>query len=788
MLKSYLKIALRNFLKEKFYSMLNIIGLAVGIAVVLVISLFLYQELRYDVFHSKAARIYRLGTHLEFRETIADLNATFPAYAKALEEDLVEVESAVRVLPKHGQIFRRNDTMLSEDNVYFVDSNFFQLFDYKVLYGDPFNALNKHNTILLTPSTAAKLFSNISPEKIVGETVLMNNDLYEITGIVEDAPENSHMKFSSLASLPSVREGRTHDWDNLNLSCYVLLKEGHTIESLLSHHDDVMRTHVKSYDELEKEGIVMAPIAHKLTDIHLTSALQGEFREAGSITNIYIFGVVALVVLILASVNFVNLVTARSANRAKEVGVRKVMGSAASTLRRQFIVESILFVAIATILALGCVELLRGPFEVFSGLRLPFEVLITKEFTLAVVLFVALLGIAAGTYPAFYLASFRPAMVLKGKGSKGVGVAKLRNGLVILQFAVSMVLITCTLVVQKQLDFMRSVKLGFDKENVLIIDNADRLRNQQVFLNAVRALPEVKMAGVATHRPIDDYDGMLVTSQDDKENRKLVHFSRVDHDFLPLMEYELVAGRFFSRDFPSDSAAAVVNEKAAALLFNGDPIGKTLENDMHYTVIGVIKNFNFESLKNDIKPLVFYLQPNQRYVHVRLQPGDFSKAIARLEMEWKKTASEVPFSYSFLDQSYDNLYKQEIQLGMLFSVFTMLALLIACLGLIGLAAYTAQQRKKEISVRKVLGASVPMIVALLSKQFIKLVIISFLVALPIAWYLTREWLDSFAFKTEVPVYITVAGGVAVIIVAFASVFYQSIRAGFTNPVESLKEE
>jgi putative ABC transport system permease protein len=788
MFQSYLRICLRNFIKEKFYSMLNLLGLAVGLVVVLLISLFVYQQLSYDQFHSKADRIYRLATHVEIGGTVADLNATFPPYANALEADMPEVEKATRVLLRNGTVFKVNETISTEDNIYFVDPDFFELFDCDILYGKSDGSLTSPHSIVLTPGLAAKLFKDKDLSDIVGQPVSINNEIYQVTALVKDPVQNSHMKFQALASLSSVPVGKDETWNSLNVSTYILLQDRASIQAFLAKHDDFMRSHLQGFDDLQKEGIVMNPIAQRLTDIHLNSNLQGELQPSGSMGNIYIFSAVALVVLLLACVNFINLVTARSANRAREVGVRKVMGSAVSSLRKQFIIESTLMVFVAMLIALGCIELLRVPFEFMSGVKLPFDLLIHPEYLSGLLIFILVLGAIAGTYPAFYLSSFNPSEVLKGQLKSGLRGGKLRNILVVVQFTISIVLITCTLVVQRQLNFMRSKKLGFDKENVLIIDNGDKLANQEAYLNAIRSLPFVKMAGVATHRPVDDYDGMFITSEDDKDNRKLVSYSRVDYDFLPMMNYEMVAGRTFSREFLSDSAAVVINERAAALLFNGDPVGKKLNNGIDYTVVGVVRDFNFESLKNNIKPLVFYLHPNQRYIHVRLQPGDFHKAIAALQSSWKAHSQDTPFSYSFLDETYDALYKQESQLGTLFATFTGLALFIACLGLIGLAAYTAQQRKKEISVRKVLGASMSAIVQLLSIQFFKLVLLSFAIAVPIGYLLIREWLGGFAFKTDVPPALMLSGGAIVLISAFAAVAYQSVRAGLTNPIDSLKQE
>jgi putative ABC transport system permease protein len=788
MLKSYFKIALRNFIKEKFYSTLNLLGLAVGLAVVLLISLFIYQQLSYDRFHTNADRIYRMATHVEIGGVSSDINATFPPYADALEHDMPEVEVATRVLERNGTVFKLKETVITEDNIYYVDADFFKVFDCKFFHGTPDAALKNPHSIILTPVLATKLFKSKSLADIIGESITINNEVYQVTGVVDEPPQNSHLKYEALASLSSLRIGRDETWNSLNVTTYVLLQDGSSINSLLSKHADFMRSHLEGYDDLRKEGIVMDPIAHTLTDIHLKANLQGEFEPSGSMTNIYIFSVVALVVLLLACVNFVNLVTARSTNRAKEVGVRKVMGSGVSSLRKLFIIESIFMVFIAMLIALGCIELLRSPFELITGIRLPFDLLIQLPYLSVLVLFIFVLGLAAGSYPAFYLSSFNPSDVLKRQLKSGQGSGKLRNVLVVVQFTISIILITCTLVVQRQLNFMKSKKLGFDKENVLIIDNGDKLESQDSYLNDIRSLPFVKMAGVATHRPVDDYDGMFVTSEDDKDHRKMINYSRVDHDFLKLMNYQVVSGRIFSQAFLSDSAAVVINEKAAAMLFNDNPLGKKIDNGIAYTVIGVVKDFNFESLKNDIKPLAFFLDPHQRYIHVRLHAGDFQQVITSLKHIWEKHSTDTPFSYSFLDETYDALYRQETQLGTLFTIFTGLALFIACLGLIGLAAYTAQQRKKEISVRKVLGASMPVIVRLLSMHFLKLVFISCVLAIPFGYFLISRWLDGFAFKTDVPVTLMVSGGVIVIVVAIAAVAYQSIRAGLTNPIDSLKQE
>jgi putative ABC transport system permease protein len=447
-------------------------------------------------------------------------------------------------------------------------------------------------------------------------------------------------------------------------------------------------------------------------------------------------------------------------------------------------------VFVDTLLALGLVELLRKPFNEASGKELPFEILLTPYYLFTLFLFVIVLGILSGSYPAFFLSSFKPVQVLKGKVRAGFRSSNLRNVLVTLQFVISIVLITCTLVVQHQLNFMRAKKLGFDKENILIIDNAHMLASQQGFINSLQSMPAVQGAAAARNMPVDDYDGIPATTEEGREDKKLLNMSSVDHDFLLLLKYEFVAGRNFSKDIAADSDAVILNERAATFLFGDKAEGKKMYYDGTdpYTVIGVVKDFNFESLKNEVRPLVFFLSPDERYLHVRLNPGDYTEAIAAIQSLWKKQNADIPFSYSFLDEEYNNLFKEEAKLGTLFSIFTGLAIFIACLGLMGLAAYMAEQRKKEFSVRKVLGATVSQVVLLMSREYASIMIVSLVLALPIAYYTMIRWLDAFAYKDDISMLTLIGGGVLAIVIALLTVSYQAIRAALLNPVDSLKEE
>jgi len=792
MIRNLFKVAIRNFFRERFYTFLNVTGLAIGIAVAMLITIYIVNELSYDRFHAKADNTYRLVSHLQLGSNRFDGNSTFPPMAEALQNNIPEIAHAMRLTQRNGLIYKLDDTAFNERNTFFADSNFFKVFDFKLIAGDPTTALVGHNKIVLTPAIAQKYFKTTEWDQVIGRSLQIGDDVVQVTGIVEEAPANSHFHYASIASITLIPSGRDETWNAMNLSTYLVLKDGTSIGSVLEKIPDVIEEQNPGFKDLPNQGITLTFDALALKEIHLQGKGQGEFEPNGDTATLYIFGIVALVVLALACVNFVNLTTARSANRAKEVGVRKVLGSGAHQLIRQFTLESIITVAIATLISLGLVELARVPFVSLTGRELVFDFFLQPIGIASMVVFVIFLGILAGSYPSFFLSRLKPSVVLKGDVRSGFKSSKLRNSLVTLQFTISIVLISCTLVVQQQLKFMRSKKLGFEKENVLVLRNADRVGSQQSMINELRQLPSVQAVASAEFRPIDDYDGTVAVTEDDQETRKLVRTCHADFDYIPTVGIELTKGRNFSRDFVSDSSAVILNESAASYLFEGDPLGKNVylaDNtaSRKLTVVGVVRDFNFQSLKDAVSPLVFMLENDQQNLHVRLNPGNYDESLAAIESIWTKHA-DVSFDYTFLDESYNNLFKEESRLGTLFSVFTGLALVIACLGLIGLAAYMSEQRNKELSIRKVLGATAMQIVVLLSKDFTKLILLSAVLGMPIAYYAMHTWLTGYAYKTNLDIYLFIGSGASVLLVALLAVSYQSIRAALVNPVESLKNE
>lgn len=792
MIRNLLKVALRNFAREKFYTFLNVAGLAVGIAVAMLITIYIVNELSYDRFHTKADRTFRLVSHLQLGANRFDGNSSFPPMAEALQHNIPEIEHALRMTQRNQLVYKQDDIAFNEANTFFADSNFFKVFDFELIAGDPATALVGQNKIVLTPAIAQKYFKTSEWEEVLGRSLQIGDDLVQVTGILKEAPANSHFHPISVASITVLPSGRDETWNSMNLSTYLVLKKGTSIESVLEKIPNVIEMENPGYKDLPTQGITLTFDALSLTEIHLSGKAQGEFGPNGEWATLYIFGIVALVVLTLACVNFVNLTTARSANRAKEVGVRKVLGSGLHQLIRQFTLESIITVSMATLISLGLVELARIPFVSLTGQQLTFDYFVQSRGIALLVAFVILLGILAGSYPSFFLSRLRPSEVLKGSFRSGFKSSKLRNSLVILQFTISIVLISCTLVVQQQLSFMRSKKLGFNKENVVVLKNADRVDNQQSLINELKQLPAVQAVASAQFRPIDEYDGTVAVTEDDQETRKLVRTCYADFDYIPTVGMEIKSGRNFSRDFISDSSAVIINETAASYLFGTDPLGKIVymadeKASGKNTVIGVVKDFNSGSLKEKVSPMIFILSNNQPNLHMRLNPGNYDESLAAIESIWKQHA-DVSFDYTFLDESYNNLFKGETRLGTLFTVFTGLALMIACLGLIGLAAYMSEQRNKELSIRKVLGATASQIVVLMSKDFTRLVLFSALVGMPVAYFAMKEWLGGYAYRTELNIYSFVASSVLVLLVAMMAVSYQSIKAALINPVESLKNE
>jgi putative ABC transport system permease protein len=814
MIRNYIKIAFRNLFKDRFYSLLNILGLSIGITTSMLIMLFISDELSYDKFHKNADDIYRITTKGKLGdEQVMNVAVTGAPVAETVKSYIPEVESVTRLQPER-LVFTHKEESLKEDKILLADSTFFDVFSFKLLEGDREKVLTDPYSIVMTEETAVRYFGKKAVERgdVMGQLLKAGNDTYAVTGIVENVPHNSHFDFDMLVSMSSQPDANNPIWINMNYYTYVKLADGTEPANL----EDKLRDLVKQYvipqviaylhfpdmeytdDQLDQNfKYQLQPI----TDIHLRSNLHGELKANSDIQYVYIFSAIAVFILLIACINFMNLATARSAKRAKEVGIRKTLGSSIKLLISQFMFESLLFIVISMLIALGLTEAFRIPFNTISGKSLSFNIF-QEPWILGLIFgIIVLVTLLAGSYPAFYLTRFKPVDVLKGTLHSGSRGSVFRSSLVVFQFIISIGLIVCTILVFKQMHYIRNKDVGFGKENVVILNNGYNLgERSEVVKQQIINLDQVTSASFATHVPSQLYWSSAHKAEGDMESDHIVFFSLVDYDYQETLKLDMQYGRFFSRDFPSDSSAIIINE-AAAYVFGWteddgkEAIGKYIETiraadggRSRFEVIGVVRNFNFETLKNEVRPMAMYLNTRGPYLVVRTKPGNPKEVISSIRKIWVEQAPWAPFEYNFLDEQYNRMFDKEARLGTVFTIFTMLAILVACLGLFGLAAYTSEQRTKEIGIRKAMGASTSNVVGMLTKEFTKLVLISFLLAIPIAWYFMHEWLKAFAYKTDIGVWPFLVAGLMAILISWLTVSYQSIRAAKANPVESLRNE
>ncbi|WPP48825.1 ABC transporter permease [Catalinimonas niigatensis] len=797
MLRNYLKVALRNLQKRPFYTSINVFGLAMGMACTMLITIYILNELSYDRFHEKADRIYRLATHLEMGESGFTGAAVSPAVAGPFQEEIPEVEMVVRINQGDNKIFRKDELVIKENKVLTADSGFFQMFSFPLLKGDPARVLQDPTSVVMTENAARKYFQEKDP---IGQHIRIDDQLFQVTGIMAPVPANAHFQFEIVYSFLSDPKSKIENWGNINAATYFLLEENASIEAVNARLDPLLKKYLREYEMFKSLGYVVEMFTQPLTDIHLHSHMLGEFEPNGNVKYLYIFGAIALFILLIACINFMNLATARSADRAKEVGVRKTMGSARSMLVRQFLIESLLLSLISMILALGLAELLRIPFSKIAAkeIQLP---LLDAWFIPAVLLLGLIVGILAGSYPAFYLTKFKPVEVLKGRLAIGSKNSWLRNSLVIFQFVISIMLIVCTLMVYEQLQFVRNKDLGFSKDNVIVLSNGKALgTNTETFHNTLMGLSAVQGVSFTDVAPLAGYDatGFIPATESDSgvayldEHALVLSYLQVSHDYLPTMDIRLKEGRNFSRAMTSDSVNRVVilNEQAVRTMGLHQPIGSKLliGGEFVAEVVGVVEDFHFKSLHTAVEPLVLALSDEHNFVEVKIASDNLQQTLALLEEQWNLHADGTPFDYNFLDEDFDALFRADQRVGMIFGGFTSLAILIACLGLLALAAFMAEQRTKEIGIRKVMGASVKSIMLLLSKDFTKLVIIAFVLAIPLAYFAIQQWLNDFAYKIDIGMASFIVAGILALLIAILTVSYQSFKAAIANPVDSLRDE
>jgi putative ABC transport system permease protein len=803
MIKNYIKIALRNIIKHKGFSAINIAGLAIGIACSILILVFVAHELSYDTFHEKADRTYRLAVRAMIGNTKINQTYSSSETFRRLLEDFPEIEAGVKFLNLGRTPIRLDDKTFFESRFFAADATFFDIFSFPLIQGDPKTALKNPNSMVITKDSALKYFGTVDA---VGKILRADFSYgpgsvdFEITGVSENVPANSHFHYDLLSSsetFPSFINDT--GWTSNNFITYVVLKTGTTQEWFDEQLKAFTRKHMggEQFDAWIAKGNSWEYFLQPLTKIHLTSDLNGEFEANGNETYVYIFSVLSIIILLIACINFMNLSTAKSSLRAKEVGMRKVVGSGKSRLVLQFLNESIVLSYIALAIGVILAIVLLPLSDNLIGRPIQIKYFNTLGMIPLLLALGLIVGIISGSYPAFFLSSFKPIAALKGNKTSGKTGSWLRNILVIAQFTISIFLIIGTLVVNQQLKFFQNKKLGFDKEQVLVISNPGSLGDKTIpFKDELRKQPDVINVSGSTTLPGQSFSNFGFGAEGVDEQFTL-NLCICDYNFLDTLKIDMDRGRFFSKEFTTDSHAAVLNEKAVELLGWDDPIGKRINNWSRnrgdFVVIGVIKDYHYESLHQEIRPQALFLSTGyytrvESFISVRLNTANISETIGRIENAWKTFAPQTPFQYSFLDKDYENLYVNEKQTRQLFSIFSFLAIFIACLGLFGLASFIADQKTKEIGIRKVLGASVVKIVKNLNKSFLKWVLIANLVAWPIAWFAMNRWLENFAYRIGLSWWMFVLSAVLAVIIALITVSFQTVKAALKNPIESLRYE
>jgi len=811
MFRNYLKIAYRNLLRSKAFSTINIVGLSLGLATCMIISLFVLDELSFDRFHEKADRIVRVTFRANMGGNKIEEASVMPPTAQTMQRDYPEVLEATRLRTAGAFIIEKKEKVFKEEGVAFADSNFFQVFSFPLVIGHPQTALIKPNTLVISEKMAQKYFGNQDP---VGKTLQTKNyeEVLEVTGVMADMPANSHFHFDFIIAMAGLPEARINSWMQSEFYTYLVLPAGYDFQKLQAKLPQMVEKYLgpgiqqafgMSFSKFKQEGNDLGLFLQPLTDIHLRSDFDYDIAASGDVRYVYIFGAIALFMLLIACINFMNLSTAGASKRAREVGIRKVMGSVKSTLIGQFLLESILLTGVALVLAVVIVVLALPFFNDLTdkNLRLSFT---TMPWLLPGLLLLGLVvGVLAGSYPAFFLSSFKPISVLKGgsnpsslsRGRRSIG---LRGTLVVVQFCISIILIVGTTVVYQQLQFIQNTKLGYDKEQVLVLQATYRLgQNEALLKKQLLQDSRVVNATVSGYVPAGpSFNNNFMVYGDDRANDYIKGICYVvDEDYIPTLGMEMVAGRNFSPEFGTDSSGIIINETAAKQMgWGNDAIGHTVTSPNNdgskaaYRVIGVVKDFNFKSLHERIGPLMLTLGPNSGAMLAKVKTRDIPSLLQSVEKQWNALAPDAPIEYSFLEENFNNTYRAEQKTGRVLGLFAVLTIFVACLGLFGLATFTAEQRTKEIGVRKVLGASVSGIVALLSKDFLKLVAISILIASPIAWYAMNAWLQDFAYKIDIGWWVFALAGLLAVGIALFTVSFQSVRAALRNPVESLRND
>jgi putative ABC transport system permease protein len=808
MLKDFFINLARHIRKRKGYYILNIGGLAIGLTSFIFISLYVINELTYDRFHRNHQNIYRIKITGQFAGGVLDQAVTAAPMAQAILTDYPEVLETVRIRDLGDWLIRFGDIKFNETGVLFADSTFFNVFDFRLLRGDPKTALVRPRSMVLSETFAQKYFGDQNP---IGKRLNVESDtvFYTVTGVIQNIPENSHLRFDMLASMSTYPAmANSQEWISHSFHTYMVVQEGTDRKMLQEKFQEMVIKYVgpqlkqiigQTIEDFRKAGNDFTYVPEPISDIHLKGATQYNLEPPGSLTTVYIFGAIAVLILVIAIINYVNLATAKSASRAKEVGIRKVSGGSKAGLIIQFLSESLLVVFMAGLLALILVYVLLPVFSQIAGKQVSMLLVPGACGVTAIIALLFFVGIASGFYPAFVLASFNPVDVLKGTLSPGSMSKRLRAVLVIFQFTVSIIIIVGSIIVYRQLDFLTNKDLGFGKENLVILKRVDSFwRQKEAFRNQLLEIPGIKNVGFSRNIPGTNFSNNAFFNDNDPERKTyLINQAQVSLDYPEALGVRLAAGRFFSREFGTDSLSIMINEAAVKSLGLIDPVGKYIlqprgpQQFQRLQIIGVMKDFNIESMHKEITPVCFTVMGpggGDQYATLRLTGTDIPGTLRAIEETWGKFTSIQPFQSDFFTDLWDNQYLSEMRTGKIFIVFSLLAVFIACLGLLGLVAYITNKRTREIGIRKTYGASAESVLGLLSREVIYLILIASFFAYPVAFFGSRYWLEGFATRVSVNPLIFILATLIMLVIGWLSASYQTLRAAGYNPSRALREE
>jgi len=789
MIKNLLKIAIRHIRKHPGYSILNVLGLALGISSALFLIIYVSDEVSYDRYHENADRIYRVSSKITETDDQFTWNVAQIPMGPQVVQDYPEVQSFVRFINMPRALYKFEDKEYIEENFYYADSTLFDIFTYKVIRGEVKSAVSDPKKIVLTETAAGRYFGSADP---IGKTLTAGDNTYEVTGVIEDVPSNSHFRFDAIAARNNLPK-QLGTWGNFGVFTYLLFPQNMDVKAFETKIQGMYDAHMKTIFEPLKINIEY--ILEPITRIHLYSTNPGEPEPTGSITYVIIFGIVALFLILIAAMNYMNLATARSASRAREVGLRKVVGSRRGPLVVQFLSESLVLTIISLLISIILLIVLLPKFNLLAGKSFNLAILYSPIVIISVIAVIVVAGIFGGSYPAFFLSRFSAVTVLKGEITQGSAGSLFRKILVVIQFSVSVAMIVCTLIVFRQLKYLKNMDQGFNQENVVALQlNQGMARKYPVLKLALAENNEIKYV-TSTNTPIGEGSAKAIFNMETDQGmaQRGINFAVVDHDFINALGIKIVSGRDFQQDMPSDTIiGVVVNETLANRMGWSDAIGKKVQlqdgAQINARVIGVMHDYHQTGMYNEIESLMLVYRERNNIIYVKLNGNNTEQVISFIENKWKEVFPDQPFEYTFLSDRFNRQFEADEKRGLIFTMFTILAILIACLGLFGLASYMVEQRTREIGIRKVFGADEGVIIRLISRDFIILVSISIIIAIPAAYYFMSNWLENYVYRTKIGISILAAAALLTIILTFITISYKAYQASVMNPASSLKTE